>query len=61
MKMSRARWITSVWNIVEDEFPDKSTEFLLSLTADVCKCDVGEVTEALIATEEFVPVDKHAP
>ena len=46
---SRQAEIYGCFDGLEDIHPDKSTEFLLSMTADIMKCSYGEVAAALEA------------
>lgn len=43
-----------------DIHPDKSTEFLLQMTADTMKCSYSDVSAALEAHSERVPDDVSA-
>ncbi len=39
--------ILNAWNIFEEAHPESSTELLLEMTAQHCKCGVDDVVEAL--------------
>lgn len=59
MKQSQALEIREIWKQVEDEFPDKSTAFLLEVTVKRCRirmlmlgCDCADIADALIQTED---------
>ena len=50
MKRSRAEQIEQAFQDAWEEFgDDKSTTFLISITADRMGCDYGDVVDALIA------------
>lgn len=57
MKLTFARKIRTVWDEMENEFDDKSTEFLLEVTAQTVRerfnipdFDCGDVAKALELT-----------
>ena len=57
MKVKKAQAIRKIWNETEKDFPSKSTEFLLEVTARRCYqsgwtgVDCSDVAEALKMTE----------
>jgi hypothetical protein len=40
--------IIETWKLNCEDYPDKSTEWLLQFTADVCDVEVEDVAEALL-------------
>lgn len=48
MTRQRAEEIRGVWDALDG---DISTERLMQMVADTCKCDAGDVAEALAITE----------
>ena len=53
MKEKRAKDIRAIFDQVEEEFPDKSTEFLMEITCQRARgmdLDHGDVAEALQQT-----------
>ncbi len=57
MNYSKALDIRGVYREVENEFPDKSTEFILEVAAERCRihqiyrdCDASDIAEALDKT-----------
>lgn len=51
-----AEHIIEVWNRIDSEEPDISTELLMHLTASECGCDEGDVAYALIASGKWKEV-----
>ena len=45
----RQREIMLAWEQADDDFPDKSTEFIISIVCDRLGCDHGDVMSALWA------------
>ena len=45
--MSTHAQILAVYSSFDSDYPGMSTEMLLQLTADACRCDVSDVFEAL--------------
>jgi len=39
--------IIETWEVIEEDEPDVSTEQLFARVAAICKCDDGDVAEAL--------------
>jgi hypothetical protein len=52
MNAEKKLQIRSVWEAEESANPDKSTEYLLAVVAQICRCDVGDVCEALAPEEQ---------
>lgn len=44
--------IRRAWEQAEDQFPDKSTEFLLAIVCDMTGAEYGDVVDALEATSQ---------
>ena len=58
MIRERAEAIEQAFQVAWDEFgDDKSTEFLISITADRMNCDYGSVVEALAAIHDKPEAD----
>ena len=49
---NRQKKIMAAWVEADDEFPDKSTEFIISIVCDRCMCAHGDVIDALRAENE---------
>jgi hypothetical protein len=59
MNATHAAQIRNIWEMFEKQFPGKSTEFLLEVTAQEAsrvfrhRYDCGHITDALVQTKVF--------
>lgn len=49
---ARQREIMTAWEFADEEFPGKSTEFIIAMVCDRCDCDHSDVIDALAAENE---------
>lgn len=54
MTTERQKDICLVYDVIEDQCPDISTERLLSMTADQAGCGIGDVVDALVASGKAI-------
>jgi hypothetical protein len=52
MRLKQAQFVRDVWNTVQDDEPDISTEQLFQRVADICHIGADEVADALFMTRE---------
>lgn len=45
----KQRKIMRAWVEADAEFPDKSTEYIIAIVCNRCRCDHGDVIDALAA------------
>lgn len=45
----RQRKIMEAWEAADNDFPDKSTEFIIAIVCDRCLCEHDDVIDALWA------------
>jgi hypothetical protein len=48
----KQREIMTAWELADEDFPDKSTEFIIAIVCDRCGCEYDDVIEALAMENE---------